>query len=288
SSREVPVRIRQTLNVESGLNDGIALPAVLLCAAFASLHQEASGAGQWVQFAFFQVTLGPLVGVGAGYLGGRLLDTAGERGWASEPFLGIGILSLAMLSFVLAELVGGNGFIAAFVTGMVFGNTIKNQCVFLFEFMETEGQLLMLITFMIFGAALVPEALAHLNLMTIVYAVLSLTVIRMAPIVISLLGSGVSLPTQLFLGWFGPRGLASILFVLLILEEADVPHHQELLTITVATVVLSALLHGVTAAPLARAYGSLAARMGECAENRPVTAIPLREGHVPHDLPKDA
>jgi NhaP-type Na+/H+ or K+/H+ antiporter len=114
----------------------------------------------------------------------------------------------------------------------------------------------------------------------LLYAVLSLTVIRMVPIAIALVGAGVGLPTHLFLGWFGPRGLASILFVLLILEESEVPHRDELLSITVVTVALSALLHGVTAAPLARLYGRLSTGMGECEENQAVPEMPLRAGPI--------
>ena len=279
SEKAVPVRIRQAINVESGLNDGIALPAVLLFAALASAHQGATGANEWLRFGLLQVTLGPVVGVAAGYVGARMLDAAVERGWASGAFQGIGILSLALLTYVAAELVGGNGFIAAFVGGMVFGHTIRHPCTFLFEFMETEGQLLMLITFLVFGAALLPDGIAHLSPTIFLYAVLSLTVIRMIPIAISLIGSGLSLPSNLFLGWFGPRGLASILFVLLILEESDVPHRDELLSITVITVALSALLHGISAAPFARMYGRRTDRMGECHENRTVAELPLREGH---------
>jgi NhaP-type Na+/H+ or K+/H+ antiporter len=177
----------------------------------------------------------------------------------------------------VAELIGGNGFIAAFVGGMVFGNSIRNSCDFLFEFMETEGQLLMLITFLIFGAAMLPEGLTHLQPRHFLYAVLSLTVIRMVPVTISLIGTGLRLPSHVFLGWFGPRGLASILFVLLILEESEVPHREEILTVTVITVALSALLHGLTAAPLARIYGNMAVRMGECEENESVRPLPLRE-----------
>jgi NhaP-type Na+/H+ or K+/H+ antiporter len=143
--------------------------------------------------------------------------------------------------------------------------------------METEGQLLMLITFLIFGAALLPEAIASLNPIFFLYAVLSLTVIRMIPIMISLLGSGLRLPTQLFLGWFGPRGLASILFVLLILEESEVPHREDIFSITILTVALSILCHGVSAAPLAKLYAQLVARMGECEESRDVTELPLRK-----------
>lgn len=283
AAKVVPVRIRQAINIESGLNDGIALPAVLLFAAFASAQHVSQEAGEWIRFGLLQVTLGPLVGVAVGYVGARLLDEAAERGWADAPFQGIGILSLAAFSFAAAELVSGNGFIAAFIGGMVFGNTIRHPCIFLFEFMESQGQLLMLITFLIFGTTLLPEGIAHFNLTILLYAVLSLTVIRMVPVAIALLGTGLSLPTQLFLGWFGPRGLASILFVLLILEESHLKHHEELLSITVVTVALSALLHGVSAAPLSRLYGRLAGRMGECEENQRAAELPLREGQVVDD-----
>ena len=215
-----------------------------------------------------------------GYAGARLLDEAGERGWATTSFQGIGILALAAGTYAAAELAGGNGFIAVFVAGMVFGNTIRHPCTFLFDFMETEGQLLMLLTFLIFGAALLPEAMAHIGLASFGYALLSLTVIRMLPIAVSLVGSGVRAPTKLFLGWFGPRGLASILFVLLILEESEVPHREQILSVTVLTVALSALLHGISAAPFARRYGRLAKSMGECQENQDAIELPLREGHL--------
>ena len=283
SAEAVPVRIRQAINVESGLNDGIALPAVLLFATLASAAYDAPEAGEWIRFGLLQLTLGPLVGVTAGFLGARLIDMAAGSGWAGTSFQGIAILSLAVFTYVSAELIGGNGFIAAFIGGMVFGNTIRHPCTFLFEFMETEGQLLMLITFLVFGAALLPEGFEYVSPLVFLYAVLSLTVIRMLPIALSLMGAGLRVPTQLFLGWFGPRGLASILFVLLILEEADVPHHAELLSITVITVALSILLHGVTAAPFAGLYGRLAARMGECEENQPATELPLREGLIAMD-----
>lgn len=279
SDKAVPVRIRQAINIESGLNDGIALPVVLLLAALAGTAQGTTQASEWLQFGVLQLTIGPITGIAIAYVGARSLDAAIERGWSSPTFQGIGILSLAILTYVAAELIGGNGFIAAFVGGMVFGHSVRNSCTFLFEFMETEGQLLMLITFLIFGAALLPEAIEHLNPTILLYAVVSLTAIRMIPISISLMGSGLSLPSHLFLGWFGPRGLASILFVLLILEKSDVPHRDELLSVTVITVALSALLHGISAAPFARYYGRLAASMGECEEGRPVTEMPLREGH---------
>ncbi len=278
SNPTVPMRIRQAINIESGLNDGIALPAVLLFAALASATHGSAESNDWISFGLLQITLGPLVGIAIGFVGGRLIDTAADREWMSEAFQGIGILSLAGLCYVVAELVGGNGFIAAFLGGMTFGNTIRNQCDFLFEFMETEGQLLMLITFLAFGIAMLPEGLAALEPRHLLYAVLSLTVIRMLPIAISLLGAGIRLPATLFLGWFGPRGLASILFVLLILEEADVSHQEDILTVTVITVALSTFLHGLSAAPFSAAFGKLFSTPVECEEARPTTELPLRGG----------
>jgi NhaP-type Na+/H+ or K+/H+ antiporter len=272
--------VRQAINIESGLNDGIALPAVLLFAALAGMAEGAGEANDWLRFGTLQVTLGPLAGIAIGFVGAKLIDAAAESGRATTPFQGVAILALAVLCYVGAEMIGGNGFIAAFVGGMVFGNTIRHPCTFLFEFMETEGQLLMLITFMVFGAALLPEGLAGVGVMHVVYAVLSLTVIRMLPIAISLLGSGVAAPTYAFLGWFGPRGLASILFVLLILEETKIMGESDILTVTVITVALSTLLHGVSAAPFAAAYGRLAGRMGECEESKAVTGMPLRHGRT--------
>ncbi len=278
SAKAVPLRIRQSINIESGLNDGIALPAVLLLAALASSAGAETQANNWVQFGLMQIVIGPIAGAVVGYVGAKLIDVAAEREWMTTAFQGIAILSLSVLAYVLAELVGGNGFISVFVAGMVFGNSIGHSCTYLFEFMESEGQLLMLATFLVFGAALLPEGLEHANAPVIVYALLSLTVIRMLPIALSLLGSGLRLPTFLFLGWFGPRGLASILFVLLIVEDANIPHRAEILATTVITVMLSVVLHGLTAAPLANAYGRLTARMGECEESKIVSHVPLREG----------
>ena len=276
SAKAVPLRIRQAINIESGLNDGIALPAVLLFAALAGAAGDPAEAGEWIRFAVSQVTLGPIIGIATGFMGARLIDLAAERQWATDAFLGIGILAVSILAYVLAELVGGNGFISAFVAGVVFGNSIHNPCHYLFEFMESEGQLLMLVTFLVFGAALLPEGLAQVDSTVIVYALLSLTVIRMLPVALSLVGSGVRLSTVLFLGWFGPRGLASILFVLLILEEMAIPHSDEIFTITIVTVGLSVLLHGLTAAPFASLFGQMAQDMGDCEEKKAVSEIPLR------------
>ena len=280
SAKIVPVRIRQAINIESGLNDGIALPAVLLFAALAGMQANVSSTGQWVTFFILQILLGPMVGILIGLVGARLIDTSTRRRWIIEAFQGIAILALAILLYTIAEAMGGNGFIAAFVGGMVFGNNLQHDCDFLFEFMETEGQLLMLITFFVFGAVLLPEAMTHISISYVCYALLSLTVIRVIPIMLSLIGARIHFATQLFLGWFGPRGLASILFVLLILEETHIPHRHELLTISILTVAFSIILHGISAAPYARWYGGFTKRLGTCAENIEVMELPLRNGTV--------
>jgi sodium/hydrogen antiporter len=276
SAKVVPVRIRQAINVESGLNDGIALPFVLLFAAFASSLSEASGTNEWIRFGLLQVTLGPLAGALTGYIGARMIDAMVARKWMNASAQGIAILSLAVFTYVIAEQIGGNGFIATFIAGIMFGNTSRHPHSFLLEFMETEGQLLMLITFLIFGAAMLPVGLHHITPDVILYAILSLTVIRMLPVAISLTGAGLKSPTIIFLGWFGPRGLASILYILLILSEYKVPNYDKLYTVTIITVGLSALLHGITAAPYAKWYGKRASSMGKSEENQPVSELPLR------------
>ena len=276
SNPAVPVRIRQALNVESGLNDGIVLPLVLVFAIWAA--GTAGSGGDMAVFALKQVTLGPLAGIAIGYAGAWLIDRAAEAEWMSEPFEGITILALALLAFAGAEAVGGNGFIAAFAAGLTFGGRLRHRCKFLFEFMETEGQFLVLLVFLIFGAAMLPEALHALSWQVLLYAVLSLTVVRMAPVALSLSGTGLSPSSKAFLGWFGPRGLASILFALLIVEQYDIAREQEILACIIVTVALSVLLHGLTAAPVAKAYGAMVARQGECEETKPVSEMPVRHG----------
>ena len=202
-----------------------------------------------------QVILGPIVGAVIGFIAARLLDLAVSHNWATEVAQGMYFLVIAVLSFFGAELVGGNGFISAFVAGLVFGNTTKSPVTYIQEFMEGEGQLLTLLTFLIFGAALAPLGFEHANIKTVFLASLFLTVVRMLPIWLSLLGSGLSTFEKLFLGWFGPRGLASILFALLVLEDFDIPGSEELAACVVLTVIISIVVHGLTANPLSNAFG---------------------------------
>ena len=275
SNRLVPVRIRQALNVESGLNDGVALPFILLFAAFASAMHAETNAAEWLVFGAKQVVFGPLAGIAIGYVGAKLVSSCYRRQWMSESAEGMIALGLAFGAFALAEVVHGNGFIAAFVGGLTFGNTLKQKCQFLYEFAESEGQILILLTFTAFGAAMIPQAMGAVTIMHIVFGILVLTVLRMLPIQLSLIGTGIKPVTSTFLGWFGPRGLASILFVLLILEEAELANESTLFAAVIVTVTLSVVLHGITAGPAARWYGSMSQQMGECEENRPVSDEPF-------------
>jgi NhaP-type Na+/H+ or K+/H+ antiporter len=257
SSPSVPLRLRQGVNVESGLNDGLALPVVMI-AALALSGGVAHGGGEapdsLLRFAALQVVLGPLAGLAVGFVAARMLDVAIERKLATLSYQGIYFLATALLCYLGAEMIGGNSFIAAFVGGLVFGSTLKCSCNFISEFMEGEGQLLTLLTFLIFGAVLVPQGLAHATWKTVLLALAFLTIVRILPVWLSLTGVGLRPWEKFFLGWSGPRGLASILFALLIVEGYEVPGAEEVLACVVLTVLLSIFLHGMTAQPLAASF----------------------------------
>lgn len=278
----VPVRIRQTLNVESGLNDGLALPVVLILASLVGATEDHRTPVDWVVFAATAVTLGPLVGWLVGNFGGRLIDSATRHQWITRPFEQLSALGLAALAFAFAELIGGNGFIAAFVAGLTLGNRWQTICECLHEFGEAEGQLLTLFVFLAFGGVMVPAALDYLSWQTALYALASLTIVRMAPVALALLGSGLHWKSFVFVGWFGPRGLASILFALLIVEEERLEDAPFILSVVVLTVLASTFLHGLTAYPLAKRYGRFATRLArdrEAAEHAEAIEMPVR---IPH------
>jgi NhaP-type Na+/H+ or K+/H+ antiporter len=279
SIQEVPVRIRQALNVESGLNDGIALPVFLLFLSFAGAAEQVAPTSYWIRFAALQLILGPLVGIAVGYFGGKLVERGSRTGWINRSFQDLSALGLSLLAFAVAELVGGNGFIAAFTAGLTLGNTSRAICSCLYEFAEAEGQLLTLLIFTVFGAVMVPLALEHVGWRVIGYAVVSLTIIRMIPAAMSLIGARLQPDTVLFLGWFGPRGIATILFALLMLERAALSGGEQILVVAMTTVLLSVFAHGITAYPLAKWYAARAEEMGEepgMAELEQVSEMPVR------------
>lgn len=252
SNANVPMRIRQTLNVESGLNDGIVLPIVLILAFLAVM--SGSSEHNWIQFVGLQLILGPLVGIAVGVFGAKLLCHAEKNNLVTEIGIGLSSLAIAIAAYTGAETVHGNGFIAAFISGICFGNTFKKESLFFYEFAEAQSHLLTTFTFLMFGAVLLPSILPLVEWRHSIYALLSLTVIRILPVSISLIGSGIKPVTYLFLGWFGPRGLASVLFALLILQKSEIAHKEEVLIATFLTVAFSVVLHGITAAPFASRY----------------------------------
>jgi len=288
SNERVPVRIRQTLNVESGLNDGFCLPPVLLFIALAGLgtHEHPDGdTAYWMRFAAMQVLVAPLAGAAAGGIGGAVIQRAAQAGWMNHAFQDLSALGLSFLAFAGAEMLGGNGFIAVFFAGLTVGNTSRAICKSLYEFGEAEGQFLALLLFVGFGAVLLPEALAAAGPAVWLYALASLSVLRMIPVGLSLIGSGLRVETLLFLGWFGPRGVASILYAMLLLDQGGDPP-EPLMATVMLTVVLSAVLHGVTAYPLSLAYGNRIARFKSQdepkGEHLHVHDLPLRlRGHRP-------
>ena len=248
----VPARIRRLLNIESGLNDGIATPVVLVAVAGAATAEHPASTGPGAAVA--ELALGVLVGVLAGGVGGFVVNVARRRGWAEGGFAGSAVLALAICAYACAVALHGNGFIAAFVGGLAYGSTSGEHGERLVPYVEETGALVSLLVWLAFGAIAVVPAFESLTWQRVLYAVLSLTVIRMVPVALALAGTRLGRAAVAFVGWFGPRGLASVVFALLALEELD--HAAEpAITVIAFTVLLSVVAHGLTANPLARRYG---------------------------------
>ena len=254
ANESVPLQIRQGLNVESGLNDGIALPAVLFFACFLNMTHQ-TGEENWLIFLALQLIIGPLAGIIVGWIGGQLIARAANRQWITPEFQGVAAMALAVIAYAAAETFHGNGFIAAFIAGLTYGNLKADYAKFLNEFTETESQFLAQMTFFLFGALILPEALHHVTIQIVVYAGLSLTLVRMVPVATSMIGCKIRLSKIAFMGWFGPRGLASLLFALLILQDLGVDQAEFIQSIVAVTVLMSVVLHGMTAAPFSKALG---------------------------------
>ena len=226
----IPSRVRQGLNVESGLNDGICVPLLLIAIAVAEAEEGSIGNG-----------------AAAVHLVLEEID---------PTWLQVVPVASAGLAYGLAVWMGGSGFIAAFVGGAIFGGLRGEVGGDVTLFLEEIGGVLGAVTFTLFGAAMLVPTLEDLSAKVALYAVLSLTVIRMIPVGLAMLGSGARPPTVAFLGWFGPRGLASIVFAVILVDEAHLANQSVLLNTIFFTIGLSVLLHGLTAAPLAKRYGA--------------------------------
>jgi sodium/hydrogen antiporter len=255
TSKQVPAKIRQMINVESGLNDGFALPPILICfAALSESSTSGSGFSYWAFFILKQFIYGPLIGGAVGLLGGWLVERSSRREWMNPTFQGLSAVALAVLAFSLAEMVHGNGFISAYFAGLMLGTQTKSVRERLHNFGESESQALVLVIFLLFGLILVPLAYPYWDFTAWIYAILSLTVIRMIPVAISLIGTKLSWGTIWFIGWFGPRGIASILYLLLVILELGAPGYERMISVIVLTVFLSVFLHGLSAYPLTKLY----------------------------------
>jgi sodium/hydrogen antiporter len=259
NDRRIPMRIRRVLNVESGLNDGIVTPLVVLTLAIAATelgiagHHDLHGGR-----ALIEVGVGVAVGIVLG-LGSALLLTLGSgRGWILSGGRRLGALGAALSSFSLAVAIDGNGFIAAFVAGIAFGAGWKDESLDVEqvgELPELVGEVLAFVVWFLFGAVLVPVAFHAFDLFLLAYAVLSLSLVRLLPVALSLLGAGLDRGTVLFIGWFGPRGLASVVFALLAVEElGETQAVAPAVSAVSLTVLLSVVLHGVSAGPLGARY----------------------------------
>jgi NhaP-type Na+/H+ or K+/H+ antiporter len=250
----LPSRIRQGLNVESGLNDGICVPLLLIVLAAVEVQDHASTGHHAVSIVAEEIGYGILGGAAAGLCAAAVVVFAYRRGLVTGAWLQVIPVAGAALAYGIAAALGGSGFIAAFVGGAFFGAIASEESDDASRFSEEVGALLGGVTFLVFGAVLLGPALEHLTWQVVLYAVLSLTVVRMLPVAIAMLGTSANWRTVAFVGWFGPRGLASIVFAVIVVQEADLPGVTTILLATYVTIGLSVLAHGVTAAPLARRY----------------------------------
>jgi NhaP-type Na+/H+ or K+/H+ antiporter len=257
TSPDIPENIKEAINVESGLNDGIALPPILACiAVLSSAAPEKLGAQYWIMFTLKQFLFGPLLGALVGWIGGRFVDRASSAGWMNPTFQRLTAWSLAVLAFAMAEIFHGNGFIAAFFGGLMLGTHTPIVRERIQEFGEAEGQQLALFVFLIFGLAAVPAVSSHWDGYAWMYAIMSLTIIRMLPVAICLMGTQLRWRSIGLIGWFGPRGIASVLYLLLMVNDLGLKGHERIISVIVLTVSLSVFLHGVSAVPLSRLYAA--------------------------------
>jgi NhaP-type Na+/H+ or K+/H+ antiporter len=262
SNPAVPAKVRASLNVESGLNDGICVPVILFFIALAAGSVEASESAPLVVHLPLKVIgIGLVTGLVLAVVGGFGLRTCASRGWVSGTWLQIPIIALALCCFGLAQWLGGSGFIASFVGGLTFGAFAKQQKEQFLDAAEGTADAVALVTWFAFGSVILGLLLPGLSWQVLLYAVLSLTVVRMLPVFLCLIGKGLQRDTLLFMGWFGPRGLASIVFVVMVIAE-KLPGNDTIVAVVSWTIVLSVVLHGLSANPLASLYGARADARG--------------------------
>lgn len=256
SNPAVPAPIREGLNQESGLNDGICVPVLLLLLALIAPTEQHAGTGMLaVTLLLEEIGIGLLVALVLASLTIRLLKTSYLNGWQLPLWRQLTMPGLALLCFALAQTLGGSGFIAAFVGGLLIGHRLGEHKHAYMDSCEGYGDLLSVVIWMVFGATLMPMLPELLHWQYWLYAAASITLLRMLPVWLSLLGTGLKPELKLFIGWFGPRGLASIVFAVMVLQHEPALLGQKPIIATVlCTIVLSVILHGISANPWVRRF----------------------------------
>lgn len=250
TDESVPATIREGLNVESGLNDGICVPILFIFLALATATgAEGETLIRPLKLVVEAIGIGAAVGIGLTLFGGWLLKLCSDRGWITNTWLQLPVPALALACFAVTQWLGGSGFIACFVGGMLFGGLAKHQKHKLLLAAEGTGDTLALITWVAFGTAVIGKVIGAFTWEVALYAVLSLTLVRMVPVFLVLAGMGLRADEKLFMGWFGPRGLASVVFAVIVLNE-HLPGGTTISMTVVCTIILSIVAHGLSAKPL--------------------------------------
>jgi len=254
SDERVPSNIREALNVESGLNDGICVPILFLFLGLATeIGVEGGTTALALKLVAEAIGIGAVVGLGLTFLGVRLLAWCAERGWVTQTWAQLPVPALAMSCFAVAQFFDGSGFIACFVGGILFGDLAREHKHKLLLAAEGTGDTLALITWVAFGSGVIGQTIGSFNWQVVLYALLSLTLIRMLPVFLALTGTGLRTGEKLFIGWFGPRGLASVVFGVIVLHQ-HFPGGRTITLTAVCTIALSILGHGISANPLVKAF----------------------------------
>jgi NhaP-type Na+/H+ or K+/H+ antiporter len=255
TNKAVPNQIREGLNLESGLNDGLCVPILFLFIALELGNVEGSGTMHALSLVVQELGIGLVVGLGLTAVGAKAFKWCTEKGWVTEIWRQVIVVALSIACFSVAQSLHGSGYIAAFVGGLLFGYITKDATHKLVLAAEGVGETLALTTWFVFGAGVIGQCFQAFTWEMVVYAFLSLTVIRMLPIFLSLSGTAENVDSKLFLGWFGPRGLASIVFAIIVLNRG-VPNAKFLAMVVVLTVFSSLVAHGISANPLSAAIGA--------------------------------
>jgi len=255
SDSTIPEDIRSTINVESGLNDGIVFPVFITVVAMIGEGAGHTHGGGWPAYVARQIIIGGLLGAALGYAGSKLGELTIRKGWMERNYKNLIPIALAIFSYFTVEHFGGNGFIAAFASGLLFGNTNAELREHVEDFSESEGELLVLISFLVFGLVFVPVLKGFWTPAAWIFAVLSLTLFRMLPVAIGFFRSGLKPASILFIGWFGPRGIASILYLLIAVGDlGSIAGHETIYAVATLTILMSILLHGLSARPFSSIY----------------------------------